>query len=63
MSGTPLFNKTHVNNKSPPPIFSSFIRESQKLIFRQKNSENRNSGKSRKSHMPADFSTEKGSKN
>ena len=34
-SGTPLFNKTNINNKSPP-IFSPFKRESQKWIFRQK---------------------------
>ena len=36
MSGMPLFNKANVNNKSPTLIFSSFLRESQKWIFRQK---------------------------
>lgn len=47
-----LFNKTYVNFKSTPPIFSSFLSESQKRVFWQKKSENWNSNNNRKSHMP-----------
>ena len=36
-----------------PPIFFSFLRESQKWIFREKKtSENRDSSKNQKSHLP-----------
>ena len=35
MSGTPLFKKTNVNNKSLP-IFSSLLCKSQKWIFQYK---------------------------
>ena len=47
-----LFNKTYVNYKSTPLIFSSFLSEFQKRVFWQKKSESWNSNKNRKSHMP-----------